>query len=495
MDLAGRLDRFVEAETGDGAVDHRGETGAKSPILTESRFEAGELTVEIVDDLGERASLSLDTVSAFGQRTKQSRNPDDGHDENLRSLRVYHNHRSAANLGPNSGVERMPYLSICSTADDTAAALDDISARLASQWTGDVDLAVVFFSGHHLPQAGLLAKRLDELTRTRVLIGCPGETIIEADREIEQAPALAVWLAKWTGDVRLTPFHLTFERTADGASLLGWPDGIEDVDPERGLLLTLGDPFTFPTEDFLEQANDERPGLAVVGGMASASREPGVNRLLLGGSLVDEGAVGVLLQGDVPFRTIVSQGCRPIGKPMIVTRAQNNFLLELGGKPALGQLQELWQQLDERDRELVQNGLHIGRVMNEYQGTFDRGDFLIRNVMGIDQANGAVAITDRVRVGQTVQFHVRDAATADEDLAILLRADESCDQPRAGLLFSCNGRGTRLFDEPNHDAKLIRSCLGDIPLAGFFAMGELGPIGQRNFIHGFTASLLVFGDS
>jgi small ligand-binding sensory domain FIST len=179
---------------------------------------------------------------------------------------------------------------------------------------------------------------------------------------------------------------------------------------------------------------------------------------------------------------------------MVITRAQDNVIFELGGKPPLGLLQELWQTLDARERELLQQGLHVGRVINEYQEEFQRGDFLVRNVAGIDRQSGALAITDRVRVGQTVQFHVRDAATADEDLHALLQLDLSAHerQPGGALLFSCNGRGTRMFPEAHHDAGAIRAEAGAIPLAGFFAAGELGPIGGKNFIHGFTASVVLF---
>jgi small ligand-binding sensory domain FIST len=210
--------------------------------------------------------------------------------------------------------------------------------------------------------------------------------------------------------------------------------------------------------------------------------------------VLDQGAVCVLLRGSVQARSVVSQGCRPIGKPLVITRARDNMILELGGKSAFAQLQDLWQQLNPRDQQLVQRGLHIGRVISEYQESFRRGDFLVRNVMGIDRDSGAIAITERIRAGQTVQFHVRDAATADEDLRLLLEQDKkaSAALPAAGLLFSCNGRGTRLFDTPHHDAQAVTAGAGSVPLAGFFAAGELGPIGGQNFIHGFTASVVLF---
>jgi small ligand-binding sensory domain FIST len=228
--------------------------------------------------------------------------------------------------------------------------------------------------------------------------------------------------------------------------------------------------------------------------MASGVGGPGECRLLLDGAVHDHGAVGVLLGGPVGLRWVVSQGCRPVGRPLVVTRAEGNFILELGGKSPLTQLQELWQSLSPDEQRLFQKGLHVGRVLNEYQGEFRHGDFLVRNVMGLDKSSGALAITDRVRVGQTVQFHVRDAQTADEDLRALLRQDRAAHDrpPAAALLFSCNGRGTRLFPQPDHDAAAVRAEAGEVPLAGLFAQGELGPVGGRNFIHGFTASLALF---
>ena len=228
--------------------------------------------------------------------------------------------------------------------------------------------------------------------------------------------------------------------------------------------------------------------------MASGGRMPGQTRLVLGGEVINDGAVGVLLQGPIAVRSIVSQGCRPIGKHMVVTRGHDNIIEELGGMAPLARLQQIWQELTPRDQQLFQQGLHIGLVINEYQGAFQRGDFLIRNVLGLDREAGALAITDRVRVGQTVQFQVRDAESADEDLHAHLQTDRTAHPapPAGGLVFTCNGRGTRLFSQPHHAARLVRQESGIIPLAGFFAQGELGPVGGQNFIHGFTASVVLF---
>jgi len=390
----------------------------------------------------------------------------------------------------------MPFAAALSTNPESSKALEEVCEKARARLQGVPDLALLFFSPHHAPSAPRLAASAQKRLEARCVLGCPGESIIGNGQEIENNPAMSLWLGRWSAGVKLSPFHLVMEETSDGYSLLGWPDDLAAADPKQALILMVADPHTFPVDTFLGQVNTEHRGLRVLGGMASGMHGPGECPLLLGNRVVDEGAVGVLLQGPINVRAVVSQGCRPIGRPMVVTKGHENLITGLGGKTPLEQLQQLWQDLDARDRQLLQQGLHIGRVINEYQGEFQRGDFLIRNVMGLDRDSGALAITDRVRVGQTVQFHVRDADSADEDLHALLLIDLSAhEKPPAGaLLFSCNGRGTRLFPEPHHDARAIRAEAGELPLAGFFAQGELGPVGGQNFIHGFTASVVLFED-
>jgi small ligand-binding sensory domain FIST len=387
----------------------------------------------------------------------------------------------------------MPFAAALSTTPDTRRALDDVCRQ--AHLDERPDLALVFFSPHHVAAADVIAETLQPLG-ARCLIGCSAEAIVGNDQEVEERPALTLWLGRWTQPVSIESFHLEVERTSEGDSLLGWPDALATADQKQTVLLVLGDPYSLPTNLFLDQVNQDYRGLRVAGGMVSGLGGPGECRLIRDGQILDHGAVGVLLQGPIVVRSIVSQGCRPIGRHMVVTRGHDNIIVELGGKPPLAQLQELWQELPTREQELLQRGLHVGRVINEYQGEFQRGDFLVRNVMGIDRGSGALAVTDHVRVGQTVQFHVRDAETADEDLHALLQLDvHSHEKPPSGaLLFSCNGRGTRLFPEPHHDARVIRGEVGPVPLAGFFAAGELGPVGGQNFIHGFTASVVLFED-
>jgi small ligand-binding sensory domain FIST len=388
----------------------------------------------------------------------------------------------------------MPFAAALSKARETQRAVDEVCALALDELQGTPDLALLFFSAHHSENAADLASASQKRLHPRCLLGCSGEAIVGNDQEVEQGPAMSLWLGRWAEPLELVPCHFMLEETPDGFSILGWPDALMSVDLGGSALLLLGDPFTFPTDAFLQQANKDYPGLRVMGGMASGGRGPGESRLILDGKEIADGAIGVLLQAPVKARSIVSQGCRPIGRPLVITRAKDNVIEELGGQTPLDRLQQLWQELDPRDQRLFQQGLHIGRVINEYQDKFQRGDFLVRNVIGLDRDSGALAITDHVRVGQTMQFHVRDDETADEDLRALLQADVRAHAQRPGgaLVFTCNGRGTRLFSQPHHDARAIREGIGVLPLAGFFAQGEVGPIGGQNFIHGFTASIVLF---
>jgi small ligand-binding sensory domain FIST len=367
------------------------------------------------------------------------------------------------------------------------------AATLARQSLGgSPSLAYLFFSPHHAAAADRLANEACELLETENVVGCSGEAIVGGDREIEHDPAIVLWLARWPG-ATITTMHLSFERTPEGGALEGCPDALADEWPADSFLIVLGEPFSFPADFLLERINEDRPGVPVLGGMASGAPEPGENRLLLGRRTFAEGAVAVHVAGGVRLRTVVSQGCRPIGKHFVVTRAERNVIYELGGKPALVQLREIFDALPTSEQRLVQRALHVGRVVSEYQDRFEQGDFLVRNVVGIDAANGAIAVGDYIRPGQTVQFHIRDEAAADAELKQLLVAARRDDAvPCGGLLFTCNGRGTRMFSTANHDAAAVAAGFGSLPLAGFFAQGELGPIGGQNHMHGFTASLGLF---
>jgi small ligand-binding sensory domain FIST len=301
--------------------------------------------------------------------------------------------------------------------------------------------------------------------------------------EVEDAPGLSVLAASF-GAGQIDAIALETRETDDGYEIVGWPDWV----PARGTMLMLADPYSFPIGDFLSVCNARIPGVTVMGGMASAGTRAGANRLALDDRIVDRGAVAVMCSEDVPVRAVVSQGCRPIGTPLTVTSADRNLVHELAGQPAMARLQEIVEGATEADRDLMRNGLHLGVVVDEHKLDFARGDFLVRNLLGADRNSGSIAVGDRVEVGTTVQFQVRDADAADEDLRALLSGVGA----EAALLFTCNGRGRHMFSEPSHDAGVVEEIVGPMPLAGAFCAGEIGPIGGRNFLHSFTASVAVF---
>ncbi len=347
---------------------------------------------------------------------------------------------------------------------------------------------VLFASPDFLGSAETLVAAVARQTGPIPLIGCVADAVVGGPREVEAGPAVSLWLAAELGPVET--FAMEFVRTPSGGAIAGYR-----FEPDRpGLHLMLCDPFTFPADDLLAHLNEHVPGTVIMGGMASGGLEHRQSRLFLDGRAVSVGAVGAYLP-EAEVHPLVSQGCRPIGDPYTITSADGNLILELGGRPPLTRLRELASALPVRDRELLADGLHAGLVLDEYQAERHQGDFLIRAVIGADEESGAIAVGDEVDVGQTLQFQVRDADSADEDLRRALEREVAtlAGRPAAGaLLFTCNGRGTRLFPEPDHDAGLLTAMLGQIPVAGLSCAGELGPVGGRNYLHGFTASIALF---
>jgi small ligand-binding sensory domain FIST len=357
---------------------------------------------------------------------------------------------------------------------------------------GPADLAFLFFSPHYAEQSTDLTAAVRRELAPNLLVGCTGEGIIGGTEEIESAPAISLWAARLPG-VSMTPIRLSCSQDEDGISVSGWPDELVS-EPALPNFLLLGDPFSTGVDEALSLIAGRCPGSMAIGGMAGGGRDVGESRMVLNGEVYEGGLVGVALSGPLSIRTVVSQGCRPIGERYVVTKAENNVIHELGGVPALERLQTVFETLSGAERRLAHRALHIGVVMDEQRNRFERGDFLVRNLIGADRNSGSVAIGDMIKEGQTVQFHIRDAQSASEDLHLMLAADRSRHQqpPLGALLFSCCGRGRGLFGQPHHDVTVLHERAGNIPVAGFFAQGEIGPVGGTNFLHGYTASVALF---
>lgn len=386
------------------------------------------------------------------------------------------------------------------------------------------DLALIFGSFHHRSAFEDAAEIIRKAISPQVLLGVTAEAVIGTDRELEGVAGLSAIALRLPG-ARLQPWHSTPEDPIPlrDPQKIRARIGVELAARDFKTAIMFGDPFSTPITRLLPaitscgkvqspkvqspNAQGDTSGqnldfddldfglcpVPVIGGMASGASQPGVNVLVLNDRSFNAGAIGVSIAGGFEIEFIVSQGCRPIGKPFVITKCKDNVILELGGRKAIEALQEMGQELSDAERRLLSRGLLLGTVINEYKDHFGRGDFLVRNVMGLDQRAGGIIAGEFCRVGQTVQFHARDAATAAEDLQLLLDAQVlNPTPPFAALMFSCNGRGERLFGEPDHDLNIIRQRFGEnLPIAGFFAAGEFGPIGDRSFLHGHTVSLAL----
>jgi small ligand-binding sensory domain FIST len=369
----------------------------------------------------------------------------------------------------------------------TQAAGEVIGSALEQLGPGDPPhLAFVFATAAHTGVLEDVVQAIREVLRPAVLVGSTAVSVVGGDREVEEAPGLSLLAVRLgAGSPTPQPVRLVVVPTgdADGWAVFGMPP----AEPGSTLVLC-PDPFSFPAERFLDGLAEHAPGVTVVGGLASAARGPGGNRLVLDGAVHADGAVGVILAPGTDVSTVVSQGCRPIGEPLVVTRSEGTLIEELASEPALTRLLRTLERLDARDRSLAAQGLHVGRVVDEHKDVYGRGDFLIRNVLGALRERDAVAVGDDIGVGTIVQFQVRDADSADDDLREALAGREAA----GALLFTCNGRGVRLFGRPHHDAEAVAAVSGGAT-AGMFCAGELGPVGGRAWLHGFTASLLLFG--
>jgi small ligand-binding sensory domain FIST len=370
-------------------------------------------------------------------------------------------------------------------AQATGEAVGQVLERLGpgtdAGGAGSPDLALLFVTPHHAAVVAEAAKAVRTSLQPRVLVGCAAQYVLGGNREVERGPGLSLWAGR-TGPV--TPLHLTAAPAPDGPTIDGMPDPLPEG---TSAALLICDPFTFPVDALLRQVSD-LPG---VGGMALAGNQPGSARLVVDEQVFTSGAVGVLLGPGVVVTPVVSQGCRPIGNPFVVTKAERNIVYELAGKPALERLGEVAESLSDQERALLNQGVHFGRVIDEHKPEFGRGDFRIISVIDGDPRTGAMAVGDQIEVGATAQFQVRDADSADEDLRQLV-GGRTAD---AALLFTCNGRGLRLFGAPHHDATVVSELLDAPPLAGMFCAGELGPVGGRNFVHGFTASVVLLSQA
>ena len=392
----------------------------------------------------------------------------------------------------------MKWVSALSETKSVKEAVTELSQTVKTALPDGVDLALLFVSPYFKNDFEALPGWVMDQLGCQVLVGCSAGGVIGDGREVERRPAISI-IAASLPDVTITPFHLDQSALPDlDASPKKW-QALFQVEENNHFIL-LADPFTLDVEHFLQGLDYAYPNSAKVGGLSSGSNGAGQGGLFLNRTCYRSGVIGVALSGAIAIDTIVAQGCRPIGRPLAVTQCDRNMLIEVDGQKPIEVLQSLYQELPESDQRLIQHSLFIGLANTPFKETLSRGDFLIRNLMGIDSKTGAIAIGTLLHEGRTIQFHLRDKETSSEDLKWHLeqyqldrvnRPSTYKDQEIGVLLFSCSGRGAHLYGEPNVDSNLVRDMLGPVPLGGFFCSGEIGVVGQATFLHGYTSCLGV----
>ncbi len=400
--------------------------------------------------------------------------------------------------------------SALSLESEPGRAADAACGKAVDALGDDCDVAFVFFTHHHRDAGETIARIARDRLGAGCLVAMSVEGVAAHALEVERAPGITVLAARLPGTrVKSALVQQLDPHSADG---LGAMTGLDDAEFRGGFLFA--DPFSVPLVNLLPGLDRAREGRGVViGGMASGAEKPGQNLIVVNDHAMTGGGVFVTLAGACGIDVLVSQGCRGFGPTFVVTGAKRNVIMTLGGRRALDAARETIGELLEEERELLRGGLFLGLVADEHKERFGRDDYLVRNVLGGDETTGSIAIADAARVGQTVRFHMRDATTAHEDLAMLLDARKLHEPPAGALLVTCNGRGTRLFRRANHDAGAIQRAFAEqedaasrakpgetidpakrppIPLAGFSAAGEIGPIAGRTSLHGHTACVAFF---
>jgi small ligand-binding sensory domain FIST len=376
-----------------------------------------------------------------------------------------------------------------STDEDTRAAAEDVAERVRADLAGaPADVAFLFLSPEHAGEAEAAAAAVMEILGPGALAGATGEAVIGTGCELEGVPAMSLLAMSLPGG-RASVHHLSVRDTGDGPAV----EMPAELLPAPGEpMLLIADPYSFPADAFLEGVEGRFQGAVAVGGLASGGAGPGEHAFICGRRVMRHGAIAVTVDGDVRQRVLVSQGCAAVGPEMVITSADGNIIHELAGRPAYERLTDIVAGLDDHGRDLVQRGLLAGLVIDENRAEYGSDDYHMRAVMGGDADQGSLVVGDTVRVGQTFRFHARDAESADADLrAALRRHADNGERPQAGLLFACNGRGSNMYPDPDHDAGAVVDELGPIPLAGMFCSGEIGPVGGHTFLHGFTATMAL----
>jgi small ligand-binding sensory domain FIST len=390
----------------------------------------------------------------------------------------------------------MRFRTALSPSIDLESACREAIERVQGGGDGAPDLAIVFVSPNTLGDPRRVPELILDRLAPRCLIGCSGGGVIAGGREVEGGPAFGL-TAAWLPGALLQAVHVVDEELPSlDAAPSAWVQRL-GVDPARarGFVL-LPEPFSFAADALIAGLDFAYPQVPKIGGLVSGSQQPGLHVLFCNESCATSGAVLLALSGDVTMATVVAQGCRPFGRPAPITAAELQELVAIEGKPALRFLQEQLESLEPRELARVRgNPVFLGIARDPFAGPAPgRGEFLIRNLLRIDEASGSMTVGDHLGTGRVVQFHVRDRSSSDQDLRGLLarRREAQPGAPAGALMFACLGRGRGLYGDEDHDSRVLHEVLGDVPVTGFFCNGEIGPVGGQTYLHGYTAALGLF---
>ncbi len=367
------------------------------------------------------------------------------------------------------------------------------AAMLRTELGQNPTFAVVFATPHYMDQLHDFIEVIRVHGHVPLVVGTSAWGLVGRTSEVEGAPGFSMMFFAMPG-IKLTPIEIeadSFQKIDQPKTWSKW----SQVDPEEvKLWMAFIDPFQFPIEDWLEEWSQSYPGVPVFGGLASGNPQEQRATVFHNDKIIS-GALALALDGDFGVQCLVSQGCRPIGEPLTITKVNENVLYSLGSLPALEVLNTVYEELPIADKKIAQGHIFAGLAMSEYVDDFKSGDFLIRNIFGADPNTGAVSIGAFPRVGQTLQYQLRDAQTASDDFrSLLLKAEEDLGgcTPFGALICTCTGRGEKLFKSSHHDAQMIDQIFPGISLAGFFGNGEIGPVGERSYAHGYSVSVVLF---
>ena len=373
------------------------------------------------------------------------------------------------------------------------AVIRDTATQLRQQLSGKPTFGLVFVTPDYADKANDLLELIRVYGHVPTLVGCSGTGLVGTSQEQEEGPGFSLlFLSLPGGAAKSFSFSQDVVEASTGPEYWYQRTGLKPADVKAWLVFL--NPFSLNVEIWLKQWNQAYPHVPVFGGMAGGF--PGdPEAWVFCDDRVVPGGVAIALQGDIAVHSVVSQGCKPIGEPLTVTNAEKNVLLTLGSRPAYEVLSDVYKEWSDAEREQARGHLFAGLAVSEYLEEYKRGDFLVRNIIGADPKSGAVAINALPRVGQTLQYQLRDSQAASDELRRLLRAQAAVltPAPYAGLLCTCNGRGRGLFGRPDHDAGLINEFFPGLPLAGFSTNVQIGPVGDRSFEHSYTAAMALLG--